>query len=86
MKANWYTDADGLIYTGMDYLGYVKPTIVNNKILYSTWFYEGDGSENRRKTPVIKYNSLDQAINVTEKFFELNITDQREQFRMLLKS
>lgn len=96
MKSNWTALTNKLMYCGMDFLGYVEPFVPTglmcgeeynyNYVKYRVWFYEGDGSETRRETPITDFTNLEHAIDHVEKFFELDIEKQREQFEMLIKA
>lgn len=95
MKSNWSVYNNRLVYSGVDFLGYVEPFVPKglmcgeeynyNYVKYRTWIYEGDGSETRRDTPIQEFLSLERAIDSIEMFFELSIEEQRSQFETLVK-
>ncbi len=85
MKSNWSATTDGLIYSGMDFIAYVTPSIQHSHIMWNVCFSKGMGSEDRRHSKVNQFTSCDHAIDYVEKFFELSISEQREQFDMWCK-
>ena len=79
MKDHWRVIDNCLIYTGLDFVAFVKP--VNNPYLVS-WqvrITKGDGSED--KSAIIDcYCTLGSAVQDVEHFFNLSVLEQREQF------
>ena len=86
MKSNWSATTDGLIYSGMDFIAYVTPFYYSgNHIMWYVYFSKGMGSEDRRHSKVNQFTSCEHAVDYVEKFFELSISEQREQFDMWCK-
>ena len=85
MRSNWSTTIAGLMYSGMDFIAYVYPSAKQNHILWNVYFDKGNGSEDRRHSNVNQFASCDRAVDYVEKFFELSISEQREQFDMWCK-
>lgn len=85
MKSNWSAITDGLIYSGMDFIACVFPSMQHNHIMWNVYFSKGMGSEDRRHSNVSQFASCDHAVDYVEKFFELSISEQREQFNMWCK-
>lgn len=93
MRSNWSATTDGLIYSGMDFIAYVTPSIKPqsygcvklNQIMWNVYFNKGMGSEDRRQSKVSQFTNCEHAVDYVEKFFELSISEQREQFNMWCK-
>lgn len=81
MKDNWTAEENCLIYTGLDFVAFVEPTNKPELVKYQVRITKGDGSED--KSEIINYYySLQSAIQYVERFFDMPIFDQREQFTM----
>ena len=79
MKENWRIIDNCLIYTGIDFVAFVEPT--NKPEEWHVRITKGDGSED--KSVIINYYyTLSLAVQDVERFFDLSIPEQREQFEM----
>lgn len=85
MKSNWSVTTDGLIYFGTDFIAYAFPATKYDHILWNVYFSKGMGSEDRRHSIINQFTSCEHAVAYVEKFFELSISEQREQFDMWCK-
>lgn len=85
MKENWRTIDNCLIYTGLDFVAFVEPTNKPELVKWQVRITKGDGSED--KSVIINYYyTLSLAVQDVERFFDLSIPEQREQFEMRSKS
>ena len=81
MKENWRTIDNCLIYTGLDFVAFVEPTNKPELVKWQVRITKGDGSED--KSIIINYYyTLSLAVQDVERFFDLSIPEQREQFEM----
>lgn len=81
MKDHWYVDENRLVYTGLDFVAFVEPTNKPELVKYQVRITKGDGSED--KSEIINYyHTLQSAVQYVERFFDMPIYDQREQFEM----
>ena len=81
MKENWRTIDNCLIYTGIDFVAFVEPTNKPELVKWQVRITKGDGSED--KSVIINYYyTLSLAVQDVEKFFNMSILEQREQFEM----
>ena len=81
MKDNWTVEENCLIYTGLDFIAFVEPTNKPELVKYQVRITKGDGSEDKSEITNYYY-SLQSAIQYVERFFDMPIFDQREQFVM----
>lgn len=81
MKENWRTIDNCLIYTGLDFVAFVELTNKPELVKWQVRITKGDGSED--KSVIINYYyTLSLAVQDVERFFDLSIPEQREQFEM----
>lgn len=81
MKDNWSVIDNCLIYTGIDFVAFVEPTNKPELVKWQVRITKGDGSED--KSVIINYYyTLSLAVQDVERFFDLPIPEQREQFEM----
>ena len=79
MKENWRIIDNCLIYTGLDFVAFVEQTSKHEE--WQVRITKGDGSED--KSVIINYYyTLSLAVQDVERFFDLSISEQREQFEM----
>lgn len=79
MKENWRIIDNCLIYTGLDFVAFVEQTSKPEE--WQVRITKGDGSED--KSAIINYYyTLSLAVQDVERFFDLSIPEQREQFEM----
>ena len=78
---HWSVIDNCLIYTGLDFVAFVEPTEDLKLVSWRTRITKGDGSED--KSVIINYYyTLSLAVQDVERFFDLSIPEQREQFEM----
>lgn len=81
MKENWRIIDNCLIYTGLDFVAFVEQTNKPELVKWQVRITKGDGSED--KSVIINYYyTLSLAVQDVERFFDLSIPEQREQFEM----
>ena len=81
MKENWRIIDNCLIYTGLDFVAFVEQTNKPELVKWQVRITKGDGSED--KSVIINYYyTLSLAVQDVERFFNLSIPEQREQFEM----
>ena len=81
MKENWRIIDNCLIYTGIDFVAFVEPTNKPEFVKWQVRITKGDGSED--KSVIINYYyTLSLAVQDVERFFDLSVSEQREQFEM----
>ena len=78
MTENWRIIDNCLIYTGLDFVAFVEQTSKPEE--WQVRITKGDGSED--KSVIINYYTLGSAVQDVERFFDLSISEQREQFEM----
>ena len=84
MKENWRIIDNCLIYTGFDFVAFVEQTNKPELVKWQVRIAKGDGSED--KSVIINYYyTLGSAVQDVERFFDLSIPEQREQFEMSSK-
>ena len=84
MKENWRIIDNCLIYTGLDFVAFVEQTNKPELVKWQVRITKGDGSED--KSVIINYYyTLSLAVQDVERFFDLSIPEQREQFEMSSK-
>ena len=84
MKENWRIIDNCLIYTGLDFVAFVEQTNKPELVKWQVRITKGDGSED--KSVIINYYyTLCSAVQDVERFFDLSIPEQREQFEMSIK-
>ncbi len=81
MKDNWFVKENCLIYTGLDFVAFVEPTDKPELVKYQVKITKGDGSEDKSEI-TSSYCSLQSAVQYVERFFDMPIFDQREQFEL----
>lgn len=81
MKDNWYVDENRLVYAGADFVAFVEQTNKPELVKYQVRITKGDGSEDKKEITNYYY-SLQSAVQYVERFFDMPIFDQREQFEM----
>lgn len=75
----WRIIDNCLIYTGLDFVAFVEQTSKLEE--WQVRITKGDGSED--KSVIINYYyTLSLAVQDVERFFDLSIPEQREQFEM----
>ena len=85
MKSHWSVLDNCLIYTGLDFVAFVEPTEKLKLVSWQARITKGDGSED--KSAIIDhYCTLSSAVQDVERFFNMSILEQREQFKMRSKS
>lgn len=81
MNEHWRIIDNCLIYTGIDFVAFVEPTNKPELVKWQVRITKGDGSED--KSVIINYYyTLSLAVQGVERFFDLSIPEQREQFEM----
>lgn len=81
MNDHWRVIDNCLIYTGFDFVAFVEPANKPNIVMWQVRITKGDGSED--KSVIINYYyTLSLAVQDVERFFNLSIPEQREQFEM----
>ena len=75
MNDHWRVIDNCLIYTGLDFVVFVEPANKPNIVMWQVRITKGDGSED--KSVIINYCS---AVRDAERFFNLSIPEQRDQF------
>ena len=84
-ESHWSVIENCLIYTGLDFVAFVEPTEDLKLVKWQVRITKGDGSED--KSVIINYYyTLSLAVQDVERFFDLSIHEQREQFEMRSKS
>ena len=84
MKENWRIIDNCLIYTGFDFVAFVEQINKPELVKWQVRITKGDGSED--KSVIINYYyTLSLAVQDVERFFDLSISEQREQFEMSSK-
>ena len=81
MKDNWYVEENHLVYVGLDFVAFVEQTNKPELVKYQVRITKGDGSEDKKEITNYYY-SLQSAVQYVERFFDMPIFDQREQFEM----
>ena len=82
MRSNWSVTHDSLCYSGTSFLGYVMPRSINGMI-YGVKFYNGDGADTPKSSPILYYDTFDKAVAVVERFFDLEYKLQHRLFEDL---
>ena len=82
MRSNWSAANNCLIYHGTSFLGYVIPCYTN-KLSYGVKFYNGDGAENPKSSPILYFEDFNEAVAVVERFFDLEYKLQNKLFETL---
>ncbi len=83
MKDNHWSVIDNcLIYTGLDFVAFVEPSNKTDLVRWQVRITKGDGSEDKSVIINYYYYTLGSAVEYVERFFDLSITEQREQFGM----
>lgn len=72
MTSNWSANKNYLMYSGADFLGFVKPVIGLHGLEYITWL-----AKDCQRTRILHRNSLKECVDGTEKFFTEPISKQR---------
>lgn len=72
MTSNWSANKNYLMYSGTDFLAFVKPVIGLHGLEYITWL-----AKDCQRTRILHRNSLKACVDGTEKFFALPINKQR---------
>ena len=83
MKYNWKVIDNCLIYPGLDFVAFVEP----KKLELVSWqvrITKGDGSEDKSAITDL-YCTLGSAVQDVERFFNMSVLEQREQFKMRSK-
>lgn len=78
---HWSVIDNCLIYTGLDFVAFVEPTEDLKLVSWRTRITKGDGSEDRSAITEL-YCTLGSAVQDVERFFNLSVLEQREQFEM----
>lgn len=79
--SHWSVIDNCLIYTGLDFVAFVEPSNKTDLVRWQVRITKGDGSED--KSVIINYYyTLGSAVEYVERFFDLSIPEQREQFGM----
>ncbi len=81
MKDSWYVEENRLVYVGLDFVAFVEQTNKPELVKYQVRITKGDGSEDKKEITNYYY-SLQSAVQYVERFFDMPIFDQREQFEM----
>lgn len=79
MNDHWRVIDNCLIYTGLDFVAFVEQTSKPEE--WQVRITKGDGSEDKSVT-INYYYTLSLAKQDVERFFDLSIPEQREQFEM----
>lgn len=82
MKSNWFAYKDYVSYSGATFIGYIHFISIDYNIYFDYFLSEGTGGKD---TPLRRTESFKEAIEFIEKFFELSVSEQREQFNAMLK-
>lgn len=83
--SHWSVIENCLIYTCIDFVAFVEPTDELKLVSWQVRITKGDGSED--KSAITDYYcSLSSAVQDVERFFNMSILEQREQFKMRSKS
>ena len=78
---HWSVIDNCLIYTGTGFVAFVEPTENLKLVSWQARITKGDGSED--KSVIINYYyTLGSAVQDVERFFNMSILEQREQFEM----
>lgn len=72
MKSNWNANKNYLMYSGADFLGFVKPVVGLHGLEYIAWLAKDD-----QKTRILHRNSLKECVDGVESFFAMPISEQR---------
>lgn len=72
MKSNWSANKNHLMYSGADFLGFVKPVIGLHGLEYIAWLAKDD-----QRTCILHRNSLKECVDKVENFFAKPISEQR---------
>ena len=81
---HWSVIDNCLIYTGTNFVAFVEPTENLKLVSWQARITKGDGSED--KSVIINYYyTLSLAVQDVERFFNMSILEQREQFEMRSK-
>lgn len=72
MTSNWSANKNHLMYSGADFLGFVKPVIGLHGLEYITWLAKDD-----KRTRILHRNSLKECVDGVENFFAKPISEQR---------
>ena len=81
MTSNWSANKNFLMYSGADFLGFVKPVVGLHGLEYITWL-----AKDCQRTRILHRNSFKECIDNIEKFFTLSISRQRFIFEKRLWS
>ena len=81
MNDHWRVIDNCLIYTGLDFVTFVEPANKPNIVSWQARITKGDGSEDKSAITEL-YCTLGSAVQDVERFFDLSISEQREQFEM----
>lgn len=81
---HWSVIDNCLIYTGTDFAAFVKPTENLKLVSWQARITKGDGSEDKSAITELYY-TLGSAVQDVERFFNMSILEQREQFEMRSK-
>lgn len=82
--SHWSVIDNCLIYTGIDFVAFVGPTDELKLVSWQARITKGDGSEDKSAITDYYY-SLSSAVQDVERFFNMSILEQREQFEMRSK-
>lgn len=72
MKSNWNTNKNFLMYSGADFLGFVKPVVGLHDLEYIAWL-----AKDSQRTRILHRNSLKEYVDGIENFFAMPISEQR---------
>lgn len=72
MTSNWSANKNYLMYSGADFLAFVKPVIGLHGLEYITWLAKDD-----KRTRILHRNSLKECVDGVENFFAKPISEQR---------
>jgi len=72
MKSNWSANKNHLMYSGADFLGFVKPAFGLHGLEYIVWLAKDD-----QRTRILHMNSLKECVDKVENFFAKPISEQR---------
>lgn len=81
MNDHWCIKENCLIYTGLDFVAFVEPTNKPELVRWQVKITKGDGSEDKSEIKNYYY-TLQSAVQYVERFFEMPIFKQREQFEI----
>ena len=76
MKSNWSANKNYLMYSGADFLGFVKPVVGLHGLEYIAWLAKDD-----KRTRILHRNSLKECVDGVENFFAKPISEQRFIFK-----